>query len=231
MSNQDLLVQEAQEDTVMDLSVIEAAALAGRSKRQVMRWIKEHKVTAQKDKLGKWRISLESLGAVADIASAAMDAIGQARGVTLPAVLARVEALERKYEQLDREVIRRAQVPTAAARPESRITPAYVPSPAYSPPAERTPSAAIGPLITIGGLPDGTIRLIDMAKLHNLPDTTLKSQVKDKAEFSTGISQGASNGRESRYATPAQQRAIIAMWRAGNKPYSKCGRAECACME
>ncbi len=233
MSKQEI---QAQEDTAMDVSVKEAAALAGRSPRQVMRWITEHKVTAHKDKLGKWRIALDSLGAVAEIANEAMDTLGQARGVTIPVLLARIEALERKVEQIDREAIRRSYMPSAgslpaAPRPESRITPAYVPSPAYTPPVENQPSAGIGPLITMGGLPEGTITLLEMAQRHSVPDTTLKSQVKGHDDLVTGISQGATNGRQSRFATPANQRNIIAMWRAGNKPYSKCGRAECACME
>lgn len=223
----------------MDISVTQAARLAGRSPRQVMRWIKTRKVQARKDPHGHWLIAVDSLATVAQIDGATMEALGQEQGVTLVSLLARVEHLERELETLKRQAVRRAFIPTESASgdyaPVESAAAARLPTPSYTPVTERPSSAAIGPLITEargrGNLPAGTIRLIDMAKLHDVPPGTLKSQADRNPTLATGIPTASRDGRQERWVTPDQQRAIMTFWRSNGTRHGLCGRAECACME
>lgn len=222
----------------MDISVTQAARLAGRSTRQVMRWITTRKVKAHKDPHGHWLIAVDSLATVANIDNAAMEALGQEQGVTLVALLARVEHIERELETLKRQAVRRSYMPTESAlgdyTPDLSGAAVRLTSPTYTPPAERPASAVIGPLITEargrGNLPTGTIRLIDMAKLHDVPPGTLKTQAERNPALATGLATGSRDGRQERWATPDQQRAIIVYWRSHGTRHCQCGRAECSCM-
>ena len=101
---------------------------------------------------------------------------------------------------------------------------AYSPTPA--------PSASIPSLlITRGTLPEGTIRIMDMARLHDVAPGTLKSQVDRNRSLVTRVPTGARDNRADNYATPVQQAEIIALWRGNGTAYTLCMRTGCACVE
>lgn len=224
----------------MEVDIEQAAQLLGRSQRQVMRYIEAGKVQAHKDNLGRWRIDVASLEKVGTISRPALDVIETAQGVTIMSLLARIERLEAEVSDLRNKAVLRSYAPTSLTSPGAPRAETSRPSASglgyTAPPARDWASeSAVPSLITSAtarpDLPAGTIRLIDMAKLHDVPSGTLKSQAERRTELATGIPTAASNGRQERWATPEQQRAIVAFWRSMGTQHARCNRPDCACQE
>ncbi len=220
---------------IMEVDITQAAQLLGKSTRQIMRYLEKGKLQAHKDAIGRWRIELASLERIGTLNNAALDVISTSQGVTLVSLLARIERLETELETLKRQAVLRSYIPTATASTPpgqgmpSRARESYTPS-------ERKPAqAAIGSLITgtpaRPDLPEGTIRMKELAEMHGVPRGTLASQIDKDHTLVTGIQTASRDGRQERWVTPEQQRRIVEYWRSMGTRHSQCGRSDCACME
>jgi hypothetical protein len=140
-------------------------------------------------------------------------------------------------EQLEQIRAARAEMPVASARPRYTRQPAH-PTPADvrmdTPLSSQRPLSATykDPLVYSASpvvLSDGSIRLVDMSRLHGVPDGTLKSQAQRAPELATAVPTGSRDGRQERWCTPEQQSAIITYWRGLGTRYRQCGRETCTC--
>lgn len=171
---------------------------------------------------------------------------------TVESMLARFEAMERELEALRRRVrILEAARPSPASTEGAEALERYETrqdeqesllgawdSSSHSPspyrPLESHPSASSARLPTYAppalpmlaptreGLPPGSVLMRHFARAHGVPVGTLNSQAEGGKVGTTDIETGARDGRRERWLTPAQQGAVIALWRRQGTQHTPC---------
>lgn len=174
----------------MNITLHEAARLAHRSERQILRWLEAGRVLGAKpDIANKWLIDLDSLQQTAALDPALLADISAEHGLTLAALSARLDAIEEKITVL-----------------LTRLAPPSTPQRAT------TSKEVVGPLPS-DTLPVDLISLRQLCEEHGIAFSTIKKAM-DKGRLS-GIYHGNWKKGKAivRYAvTDEQARQIIARW-------------------
>lgn len=181
----------------MKISLTEAARLAHKSERQILRWLEIGRVVGSKDDIAhKWFIDLDSLQQCCALDPALLQGIAEIHGLSLASLQARIDELEAKVNML-------------LARQTS-----YNPLPLPRSTADRSQRVKTQSDSSAGDtLPEGLQSLREICESNDISFSTIKKAM-DSGRLK-GIHQGNWKKGKAivRYAVDDEQaRQIVAKW-------------------
>ena len=185
-----------------EVTVIEAAKLAGRSQRTIRRWIKSGKLKAQQVTPNHYAIK------VADLYS-----VTGRDPLEVSALLGRVEILEALQKE------QQAQIQESGRQLDALMSERQPSSPIHTTPPSPKPQERNQVHQTPGGLPFGSVPLNQFAEAHNISHEALQDQVRAGELDATPASYGK---RTQHWLSPEQQEKLIHEWNKTGKKYTTC---------